>query len=724
MNFSFFAFVGSCREGFAREMGSRREEERNEKIIRGLMKLPPNRRCINCNSLGPQYVCTNFWTFVCTTCSGIHREFTHRVKSVSMAKFTSQEVEALQNGGNQRARETYLKDWDSQRHRLPDSSKVDKVREFIKSVYVDRRYAGGKNSDMPPRDMQSMRSREEETRRASSYHSYSQSPPYDYQYEERRYGRQGAALTRKPGSDRGLYEGKISSLIYSPGRLSERTNEDGFANEGSAPRVSDYSVSSGGDPYRSDARSPNFQKDSEFGSPQSHLSRDFSRNNLSRQTSNKSREAQVRRDANGIPHAQRTASLGSFGSFDSNSVSLQSFNSGSLAELTSEPEISGNHPDKMPSFPVSIVSRSSSNVDLFKPQLAPEPVYSEASTVDLFKGAATSTASSLDLFQLPPTHTASSALQHQTPQAALSTSLDLFADFPHHQLDVTLDSRIPELAKPKNEGWATFDSPNPTLSALVNNNSTSALISNDGGSEKFVPFLSFDPNMDWHTTQKTSSQDLPSSVPDLWHGGLENSQVSTTTSSTQPWNAFGESAEHLPSGSAEQNSETKIVTQPPPSSVDHQSWDFDASQDLKDYGLPLSTSNTGPPGPCVQSNLIMGMSCNPSRLPLMVETSGHGYATGCKSTNPFDLPYDTDLEQSNVFFDMSTLQAALPSANLSSTLLNGVNESWFPQNPVTPYVPVAPQGGLAFMAGQAPSSKIPNVPTQGPVASIGGNPFA
>ena len=33
------------------EMGSRKEEERNEKIIRGLMKLPPNRRCINCNSL-------------------------------------------------------------------------------------------------------------------------------------------------------------------------------------------------------------------------------------------------------------------------------------------------------------------------------------------------------------------------------------------------------------------------------------------------------------------------------------------------------------------------------------------------------------------------------------------------------------------------------------------------------------------------------------------------
>lgn len=73
------------------------------------------------------------------------REFTHRVKSVSMSKFTSQEVEALQEGGNQvhvspdsfsvskfvnflirylllqRARETFLKDWDPREQRLPDN---------------------------------------------------------------------------------------------------------------------------------------------------------------------------------------------------------------------------------------------------------------------------------------------------------------------------------------------------------------------------------------------------------------------------------------------------------------------------------------------------------------------------------------------------------------------------------------------------------------------------
>lgn len=33
-------------------MASRvKEDEKNERIIRGLLKLPENRRCINCNSL-------------------------------------------------------------------------------------------------------------------------------------------------------------------------------------------------------------------------------------------------------------------------------------------------------------------------------------------------------------------------------------------------------------------------------------------------------------------------------------------------------------------------------------------------------------------------------------------------------------------------------------------------------------------------------------------------
>lgn len=50
---TLFVFEGQL--SFVGDMGSKREEERNEKIIRGLMKLPPNRRCINCNSLVNKY---------------------------------------------------------------------------------------------------------------------------------------------------------------------------------------------------------------------------------------------------------------------------------------------------------------------------------------------------------------------------------------------------------------------------------------------------------------------------------------------------------------------------------------------------------------------------------------------------------------------------------------------------------------------------------------------
>ncbi|KAJ6373056.1 hypothetical protein OIU76_027400 [Salix suchowensis] len=161
-----------------------KEEERVEKIIRGLIKLPENRRCINCNSLGPQYVCTTFFTFVCTSCSGLHREFTHRVKSVSMAKFNAEEVSALQAGGNERARQIYLKDWDPQRNQLPDGSNLQKLRDFIKHVYVDRRYTGEKSDEKLSRLR--LTDKEESSESRGYYYDERRSPRYSQ--ENTRYG--------------------------------------------------------------------------------------------------------------------------------------------------------------------------------------------------------------------------------------------------------------------------------------------------------------------------------------------------------------------------------------------------------------------------------------------------------------------------------------------------------------------------------------------------------
>ncbi|GAB2289249.1 hypothetical protein Dimus_023554 [Dionaea muscipula] len=248
-------------------MGSRfKEDEKNERIIRGLLKQPANRRCINCNSLGPQYVCTTLSTFVCTTCSGIHREFTHRVKSVSMAKFTPQEVSALQSGGNERAKEIYFKEWDPQRNSAPDSSNVDRLRDFIKHVYVDRRYSGGaRNDDRPPRLKTGDKEELYDNRKKDGYQSGSRSPPFD-ETNERRYTESSSPGYGggSPGNDQDSHRGSDygRSPLQAAGVINDWRREDRFSDG----RKSEDRKSSDGDP-KPGARSPEHQKDTNMSSP-------------------------------------------------------------------------------------------------------------------------------------------------------------------------------------------------------------------------------------------------------------------------------------------------------------------------------------------------------------------------------------------------------------------------------------------------------------------------
>ncbi|XP_012451970.1 probable ADP-ribosylation factor GTPase-activating protein AGD14 isoform X3 [Gossypium raimondii] len=163
-------------------MGSRKklkDDERMERTIRALLKLPENKRCINCNILGPQYVCTIFLTFVCTNCSGIHREFTHRVKSISLGKFSEDEVSALQAAGNERARQIYFKAWDPQLHSFPDGSNLKRLREFIREVYVERKYTGERTNILPS----GHRVDTSESRKASVFSGRSRGPLYEDRHQ-------------------------------------------------------------------------------------------------------------------------------------------------------------------------------------------------------------------------------------------------------------------------------------------------------------------------------------------------------------------------------------------------------------------------------------------------------------------------------------------------------------------------------------------------------------
>ncbi|WOL18691.1 hypothetical protein Cni_G27488 [Canna indica] len=655
-------------------MSSKRLEEKNEKIIRGLMKLPPNRKCINCNSMGPQYVCTNFWTFVCTACSGIHREFTHRVKSVSMAKFTTQEVEALQKGGNQLAREIFLKDWDMQRMRFPDSSNADKIREFIKDVYVNKKYTGGKHSGKPPRDTESFKNDEIEQRRASSYHSFSQSPPYEYQYEDRRYGKQFGMLNRKAGSDRGPYNVKMNSFICSPGRLHMQTYEDKFANESSGSRLSDFSVSSASDTFRYDGQSQNSQ-DTGCCSPSLNQGRDITTEDTRPQTLNRLAEANVKKDLDEVPCRKRTLSAGSFGSLDSSSISHRSFGSAGAGDVALEPAHSSGsqQANTSPSSASVYPGNKDLNSSFVQDPMASSPTIdlfanfsNQASCTSQFELKADSNSVShislnsmgvrdvalgsvnLSGSQQAMTSTFSSASIHtmnNDPFASTvqqlntsSPSIDLFANF-NNQLSSTISIEHKPATDPipENEEWATFD--------LSHN-------------------MGFD-----------SASNPRISAPDLSGNGVANSNVE-------------ELARHNPDWAPVQN---PVALGPGASPMMPAQWHLGPQEHT---------------GSAEQKSLQGGVS------------KAH------KSTNPFDIPYDAHLEPMNTFLDMSSLESALPSAQLTNDYHAGVAQPWYSQNAAVAYVSPLPEGRLQYTPAQGPSTYFPNFPPQGPGASVGGNPFA
>ncbi|KAE8687908.1 NSP-interacting GTPase, putative isoform 3 [Hibiscus syriacus] len=326
-------------------MASRvKEDEKNERIIRGLLKQQENRRCINCNSLGPQYVCTNFWTFVCTTCGGIHREFTHRVKSVSMAKFTSQEVAALQEGGNQRAKEIYFKEWDPQRNSAPNSSFLSNIQSLFRIFISFDVYDGERNNDKPPRGKMGDKEDFYENRRTDGYQGGSRSPPYEDTYDRRysdrpspgrrnddRNSRFGYDERRSPGYDQ---ESRQYGDYRSPARpevVNDWRREDRFGN---GRKAEDHIVSDGNS--KLEGRSPERPKESS-SPPMVRPVREILGENVIPLRVSEPPKANGGRTVDG-PQTQRTASSSSLGSASGNPVQAKLETTGSLIDFDADPE--------------------------------------------------------------------------------------------------------------------------------------------------------------------------------------------------------------------------------------------------------------------------------------------------------------------------------------------------------------------------------------------------
>ncbi|KAF9804197.1 hypothetical protein SFRURICE_020625 [Spodoptera frugiperda] len=117
----------------------RKQDDKNLEILRELISLNGNKYCLDCNQRGPTYVNSTIGSFVCSKCSGMLRGLTppHRVKSISMATFTPEEIEFIKARGNDYCRRVWLGLYEGESVNFTDEQSV---KDFMSDKYEKKRY--------------------------------------------------------------------------------------------------------------------------------------------------------------------------------------------------------------------------------------------------------------------------------------------------------------------------------------------------------------------------------------------------------------------------------------------------------------------------------------------------------------------------------------------------------------------------------------------------------
>jgi len=110
------------------------------RVLEEMLKRSENKECVECGSKGPRWASVNLGVFLCIRCSGIHRNMgTHisKVKSVTLDKWTQEQIENFAKIGNANAKNFYEANVPPN-YRRPNENDNYAVEQWIRDKYERR----------------------------------------------------------------------------------------------------------------------------------------------------------------------------------------------------------------------------------------------------------------------------------------------------------------------------------------------------------------------------------------------------------------------------------------------------------------------------------------------------------------------------------------------------------------------------------------------------------
>ncbi|XP_050219661.1 probable ADP-ribosylation factor GTPase-activating protein AGD15 [Mercurialis annua] len=106
------------------------------KKLEGLLKLPENKGCADCQSKAPRWASVNLGIFICMQCSGIHRSLgvhISQVRSTTLDTWLPEQVTFMQSLGNEKSNRY----WEAE---LPPNYDRSRIESFIRTKYEEKRW--------------------------------------------------------------------------------------------------------------------------------------------------------------------------------------------------------------------------------------------------------------------------------------------------------------------------------------------------------------------------------------------------------------------------------------------------------------------------------------------------------------------------------------------------------------------------------------------------------